>query len=165
MVIIWLMIVKYIYISGWWYSYPSEKYEFVKWDYCSQLNGNIKFMFQTTNQIIIYNNGYIKPCMKNGLMTIPQGLGMVYHPTCQQMVDIFVIPLILNTIQKPCFIQGYKHIFGTIQWGVLNIRGMGLVHSNPTISHCIALSHQYNPIKPPNPHDIPLIHESPFLSL
>ena len=26
-------------ISGWWYTYPSEKYEFVKWDYYSQLNG------------------------------------------------------------------------------------------------------------------------------
>jgi len=23
-------------MSGWWYTYPSEKYEFVKWDYCSQ---------------------------------------------------------------------------------------------------------------------------------
>ena len=34
---------KYIYVSGWWYSYPSEKYEFVKWDYCSQLNGKIDF--------------------------------------------------------------------------------------------------------------------------
>jgi hypothetical protein len=26
---------------------PSEKYEFVSWDYYSQLNGKIKFMFQT----------------------------------------------------------------------------------------------------------------------
>ena len=23
----------YIYIYGWWYTYPSEKYEFVSWDY------------------------------------------------------------------------------------------------------------------------------------
>ena len=22
--------------AGWWYTYPSEKYEFVSWDYCSQ---------------------------------------------------------------------------------------------------------------------------------
>jgi len=36
-------------LPGWWYTYPSEKYEFVSWDY-SQLNGKIKFMFQTTNQ-------------------------------------------------------------------------------------------------------------------
>ena len=36
--------------SGWGYTYPSEKYEFVSWDYYSQLNGKIKFMFQTTNQ-------------------------------------------------------------------------------------------------------------------
>ena len=26
----WISI--YIYISGWWYTYPSEKYEFVSWD-------------------------------------------------------------------------------------------------------------------------------------
>jgi len=35
---------------GWWLTYPSEKYEFVSWDDYSQLNGTIKFMFQTTNQ-------------------------------------------------------------------------------------------------------------------
>ena len=23
----------YIYVSGWWYTYPSEKYEFVSWGY------------------------------------------------------------------------------------------------------------------------------------
>ena len=40
--------------SGWWYTYPSEKYEFVSWDYYSQLNGNIKLMFQTTNQPWIF---------------------------------------------------------------------------------------------------------------
>ena len=38
-------------VAGWWYTYPSEKYE-------SQLGlivpiyGTIKFMFQTTNQVI-----------------------------------------------------------------------------------------------------------------
>ena len=26
-------------LSGWWLTYPSEKYEFVSWDYSSQLNG------------------------------------------------------------------------------------------------------------------------------
>jgi len=25
--------------TGWWYTYPSEKYEFVSWDDSSQLNG------------------------------------------------------------------------------------------------------------------------------
>ena len=33
--------------------YPSEKYEFVSWDYCSQYTEKRK-MFQTTNQICIY---------------------------------------------------------------------------------------------------------------
>ena len=31
---------------------PPEKYEFVTWDDDSQLNGTIKFMFQTTTQLI-----------------------------------------------------------------------------------------------------------------
>ena len=28
-------------LYGWWYTNPSQKYEFVSWDYCSQLNGKI----------------------------------------------------------------------------------------------------------------------------
>jgi hypothetical protein len=35
-----------IIISDWWYTYPSEKYEFVSWDDSSQLNGQKKI--QTT---------------------------------------------------------------------------------------------------------------------
>ena len=31
-----------INISDWWYTYPSEKYEFVSWDDSSQLNGQKK---------------------------------------------------------------------------------------------------------------------------
>jgi accessory colonization factor AcfC len=38
---------------------PSEKYEFVTWDDYSQLNGKIKFLFQTTNQYVIYTNHYM----------------------------------------------------------------------------------------------------------
>ena len=38
---------------------PSDKYEFVTWDDYSQLNGKIKFMFQTTNQYAIYTNQYM----------------------------------------------------------------------------------------------------------
>jgi hypothetical protein len=37
-------------ISGWWYTYPSEKYEFVSWDYEIPKIWKIKAMFQTTNQ-------------------------------------------------------------------------------------------------------------------
>ena len=36
--------------TGWWFTYPSEKYEFVSWDGDSQLNGTIEFMFQITSQ-------------------------------------------------------------------------------------------------------------------
>ena len=39
--------------SGWWYTYPSEKYEFVSWDDdIPNMMGTIFQMFQTTNQII-----------------------------------------------------------------------------------------------------------------
>ena len=39
--------------SSWWYTYPCEKYEWKSVGMMnSQLNGKIKFMFQTTNQII-----------------------------------------------------------------------------------------------------------------
>ena len=32
-----MLIYNYIYIhTGWWYTYPSEKYEFVSWDDSSQ---------------------------------------------------------------------------------------------------------------------------------
>ena len=37
--------------SGWWYTYPSEKYEFVSWDDdIPNIWKVIKVMFQTTNQ-------------------------------------------------------------------------------------------------------------------
>jgi hypothetical protein len=39
-------------MSGWWYTYPPEKYDFVSWDDdIPNLMGKIKFMFQTTNQM------------------------------------------------------------------------------------------------------------------
>jgi hypothetical protein len=37
-------------ITGWWYSYPSEKYEFVSWDDEIPNIWKIYKMFQTTNQ-------------------------------------------------------------------------------------------------------------------
>ena len=84
-------------------------------------------------------------------MTIPQGLGiMVYHPIFQQMIDdLFVIPLILNTIQKTVVYSGIQtHIWDHTMGGV-EYSGDGI---NPTKSQCIPLNHQYNPIKPPLNH-------------
>ena len=37
--------------SGWWYTYPSEKYEFVSWDDDIPNMMGKKIMFQTTNLI------------------------------------------------------------------------------------------------------------------
>ena len=39
--------------TGWWYTYPSEKYEFVNGkDDIPYMKWKIKFMFETTNQFI-----------------------------------------------------------------------------------------------------------------
>ena len=38
------------HLSGWWYTYPSEEYE-SQLGWLFPIYGNIKFMFQTTNQI------------------------------------------------------------------------------------------------------------------
>ena len=48
--------VLYIYIilSGWWYTYPSEKYE-SQIGSSSQLLGKIKVMFQSANQLWIFH--------------------------------------------------------------------------------------------------------------
>ena len=40
------------YYTGWWYTYPSEKYE-SQLGWLFPIYGKIKFMFQTTNQLII----------------------------------------------------------------------------------------------------------------
>ena len=46
--------IHYVKSSGWWYTYPSEKYEFVSCDDdIPNIRKVIKFMFQTTKQISI----------------------------------------------------------------------------------------------------------------
>ena len=43
-------------LPGWWYTHPSEKYDFVSWDDDIPIySGKIKFMFQSTNE---YSNGF-----------------------------------------------------------------------------------------------------------
>jgi hypothetical protein len=41
--------------TGWWLTYPSEKYDFVNWDDdIPNMMGKIIQMFQTTNQNIMW---------------------------------------------------------------------------------------------------------------
>ena len=40
-------------VSGWWLTYPSEKYEFVSWDDDIPNEWNTIKMFQTTNQVFL----------------------------------------------------------------------------------------------------------------
>ena len=64
---------KHIYIYIWLVASTPLKNMFVSWDYYTQLNGKIKFMFQATNQIyiyIIYIYIYIKHHWKRGLPTM-----------------------------------------------------------------------------------------------
>jgi len=44
---------NFIY-TGWWYTYPSEKYEFFSWDDdIPYMKRKIKAMFETTNQLLV----------------------------------------------------------------------------------------------------------------
>ena len=46
-------------LSGWWHTYPSEKYGFVSWDDdIPNIWKVIKAMFQTTNQILWFSYGF-----------------------------------------------------------------------------------------------------------
>ena len=55
---LWIWI---IYGYGWWFfPTPLKKYEFVNWD-DDIPNGNIKFMFQTTNQLSTESYGFQDP--------------------------------------------------------------------------------------------------------
>ena len=50
-------------LTGWWYTYPSEKYEFVSWDHYSQY---MEKMLQTTNQVLIIWSDLIVTVPTNG---------------------------------------------------------------------------------------------------
>ena len=86
-------------ISGWWLTYPSEKYEFVSWDDYSQLNGKIKFMFQTTNQQMILilfgfpHDGFYHSY--NPIITL-QGAG-VLPPSYKLVYNILQPPASIDT--------------------------------------------------------------------
>ena len=63
---IYTYIYIHIYMYGWWYTYPSEKNEFVSWEYDIPNIWKIKFMFQTTNQ---YIHTYLCVCLCVCLLT------------------------------------------------------------------------------------------------
>ena len=56
--------------SGWWYTYPSEKYEFVSWDYCSQHMESLKSHLPNHQPDIV--------CVINVSVS-----GLIYHYTYQ----------------------------------------------------------------------------------
>jgi hypothetical protein len=59
MVNLWFICgLSVVNLSGWWLSYPSEKYEFVSRDYHSQYMEKQK-MFQTTNQLYIFGQSQL----------------------------------------------------------------------------------------------------------
>ena len=81
--------------SGWWYTYPTERYEFVNWDAYSQLNGKKCFKPPTrygqewlivVNHdiqwwLIVANHGDEPLVMTNSLllkMAVYSGFTMIY---------------------------------------------------------------------------------------
>ena len=66
-------------------THPSEKYEFVSWGYYSQLNGNIKAMFQTTNQI--YKYGCLTRLVEGKISRKPLFLLQIKHGNTKSTIS------------------------------------------------------------------------------
>ena len=58
-------------MTGWWYTYPSENYEFVSWDDDIPNIWEKEKMFQTTNQI--------NKCQNNVTLQNPSDQGVKYY--------------------------------------------------------------------------------------
>ena len=66
-------------------THPSEKYEFVSWGYYSQLNGKIKAMFQTTNQI--YKYGCLTRLVEGKISRKPLFLLQIKHGNTKSTIS------------------------------------------------------------------------------
>ena len=78
--------VTYWLHPGWWYTYPSEKYEFVSWDDDIPIIWKvIKVRFQTTNQVIFLPGCWLSQPASDFITakgpTKPAGLGR-HQGTC-----------------------------------------------------------------------------------
>ena len=72
MVVLWFIIVDNGYWSGWWYTYPSKKYEFVSWD---DDVPNIQYQWERINV----------PVTTNQLLPLAVGTGFrCCHPLFQE---------------------------------------------------------------------------------
>ena len=110
--------------SGWWYTYPSEKYG-SQIGSSSQLLGNIKVMFQTTNQVCTYIYIYMyivyiyTPLygIHDIIFIIHHSLTFIYTTSCysltfhEQSITYHFLPVgihntpkvtMKNTIHEPC---------------------------------------------------------------
>ena len=79
-----LIVIIYDYMTGWWYTYSSEKYEFVSWYDYSQLNGQIK---NAPNQVAGASGAwrfYSVSASKRLFSTLLAVVGVVvFHQLCQ----------------------------------------------------------------------------------
>ena len=73
------------YYTGWWYTYPSEKYE-SQLGWLFPIYGKIKFMFQTTNQL--WRHWLRIPWSKEGTLGSRAGIGI--FPTLRSSWSFFV---------------------------------------------------------------------------
>ena len=83
------------HFTGWWSFNPSEKYEFVSWDYYSQLNGKMKNV-PNHYQLWYVPSGYVKIAIQNG------------------PVEIVDLP-IKNSDFPVRYIKVYQRVMGDIQ--------------------------------------------------
>ena len=97
-------IKPYVLPTGWWYTYPSEKYE-SQWEGLSHILWNIKFMFQTTNQPIIkpmvYPNSGISPgSQQSGCISALSG-SLHHTDICQKTHQSVLVPRSERSVGNP----------------------------------------------------------------
>ena len=90
-------------LSGWWYTYPSEKYEFVSWDYYSQYMENKKCLKPPASYNCVYG-GKCTTVVNNGMYTLPRatrGTVQVFFRHMMEMLWLYLIQLLTGGIPTP----------------------------------------------------------------
>ena len=83
-------------LSGWWYTYPSEKYEFVSWDddIPKKMESHKIPWFQSTNQLLLLVGGWEEAGHLWGVgwipmnSVIPTNLGFKFIQPVKSMQDM-----------------------------------------------------------------------------
>ena len=87
--------------AGWWYTYPSEKYEFVSWDDSSQLSGKIKHVpnHQPTRLVVYPHGTFVSTSSRTVLATTDESNNSHGQVEATQAESVF------NVLQGAMIIQ------------------------------------------------------------